>query len=178
MTIDSPIPLLEPNFRWVTQEGRPTPEFYQYFRAFDRNVRFLTGDANQPEVPLPDWTRFEYLEAACSDEALPLTAGAQKLTFRMPYAMELSEVRASLKVAQSSGSAFTVDINQNGATVLSTKLTIDNGERTSTTAAVPSVIATSAITDDAEMTVDIDQIGNGTAIGLKIMLIGTRPAPA
>jgi hypothetical protein len=31
-----------------------------------------------------------------------------------------------------------------------------------------------ALADDAEITIDIDQIGNGTATGLKITLIGTR----
>ncbi len=57
---------------------------------------------------------------------------------------------------------------------LGTKLTIDNTEKTSTTAATPATITTSALTDDAEITIDIDQIGDGTAKGLKITLIGTR----
>jgi hypothetical protein len=30
------------------------------------------------------------------------------------------------------------------------------------------------MTDDGEITVDVDQIGDGTATGLKITLIGTR----
>jgi len=86
----------------------------------------------------------------------------------------LTGVRASLTTAQASVSILTVDINQNGTSVLSTKLTIDNTEKTSVTAATAAVISTSAITDDAEITIDIDQIGNGTATGLKITLIGTR----
>jgi hypothetical protein len=53
-------------------------------------------------------------------------------------------------------------------------LTIDNTEKTSVTAATAATITTSALTDDAEITIDIDQIGNGTATGLKITLIGTR----
>jgi hypothetical protein len=67
-----------------------------------------------------------------------------------------------------------VDIHESGTTILSTKLTIDNGEKTSTTAATPPVISDSALADDAEITVDIDQIGDGTAKGLKVYLIGTR----
>jgi len=36
------------------------------------------------------------------------------------------------------------------------------------------VISTSALTDDAEITIDIDQVGNTVAgTGLKIWLIGT-----
>ena len=41
-----------------------------------------------------------------------------KITFRMPYAMTLTSVRASLKTAQTSGSIFTVDINESGSSVL------------------------------------------------------------
>jgi hypothetical protein len=92
----------------------------------------------------------------------------------MPHAMTLTGVRASLSTAQASGSIFTVDINEGGTSVLSTKLTIDNTEKTSTTAATAAVISDSALADDAEITIDIDQIGDGTAKGLKVVLIGTR----
>ena len=109
---------------------------------------------------------------ACSDESTALTTGAAKVTFRMPCAMALVAVRASLTTAQASGSIFTVDINEGGASILSTKLTLDNTEKTSTTAATPAVISDTALADDAEMTIDIDQIGNGTANGLKVYLIG------
>ncbi len=118
--------------------------------------------------------QFETIQLACSDETTALTAGTAKVTFRMPYAMRLSSVRASLTTAQASGSIFTVDINESGTSILSTKLTIDNTEKTSTTAATPAVISDSALADDAEITIDIDQIGDGTAKGLKITLIGTR----
>jgi hypothetical protein len=91
----------------------------------------------------------------------------------MPYAMTLSEVRSSLTTAQSSGSIFTIDINLNGSSVLGTLLTIDNTEKTSVTATTPATITTSSLTDDGEITIDIDQIGSGTAAGLKITLIGT-----
>jgi hypothetical protein len=111
---------------------------------------------------------------ACSDEATALTGGAGKVTFRMPDAVTLTGVRASLTVAQASGSTFTVDINEGGASILSTKLTIDNTEKTSTTAAAPAVISDATLADDAEISVDIDAVGDGTAKGLKIMLIGTR----
>ena len=114
------------------------------------------------------------IQLAASDETTALTTGTAKVTFRMPVAFTLTAVRASLTTAQASGSIFTVDINQSGSSVLGTKLTIDNTEKTSTTAATPATITTSALTDDAEITVDIDQIGNGTATGLKITLIGTR----
>lgn len=114
------------------------------------------------------------LVIAASDESTALSTGTGKVTFRMPYAMTLAEVRASLTTAQASGSTFTVDINEDGASILSTKLTIDNTEKTSTTATTPAVISDTALADDAEITVDIDQIGDGTAKGLKITLIGVK----
>lgn len=116
----------------------------------------------------------ESIILAASDETTALTTGTAKVTFRMPYAFTVSAVRASLSTAQTSGSIFTVDINDGGTTILSTKLTIDNTEKTSTTAATPAVISDTALADDAEITIDIDQIGDGTAKGLKVVLIGTR----
>ena len=116
----------------------------------------------------------EYLTIACSDETTALSTGTSKITFRMPYAMTLTSVRANLNTAQTSGSVFTVDINENGSSILSTKLTIDNTEKTSTTASTPAVISDSSLADDAEITIDIDQVGDGTAKGLKVTLIGTR----
>lgn len=111
---------------------------------------------------------------AVSDETTPVTAGNGKVRFRMPFAMTLSEVRASLGAAQTSGSILTVDINQNGASILSTKLTIDNTEKTSTTAATPAVISDTTLDDDAEIVIDLDQVGDGTATGLKVWLIGSK----
>jgi hypothetical protein len=90
----------------------------------------------------------------------------------MPWGMTVTAVRASLTTASTSG-AVTVDINDGGTTIISTKLTIDQDEKTSTTAATPAVISDSALADDAEITIDIDGAGTG-AKGLKVYLIGTR----
>lgn len=109
---------------------------------------------------------------AASDETTALSTGTAKVTFRMPYAMTVTEVRASLTTAQTSGSLLTVDINESGTSILSTKLTFDNTEKTTTTAATPSVISDASLANDAEITVDIPLLGNGTAAGLKITLIG------
>ena len=70
---------------------------------------------------------------------------------------------------------MTVDINDSGTTVLSTKLTVDIGEYTSTTSAIPPVISDSVLADDAQITIDIDTIGSTIAgSGLKVTLIGTK----
>lgn len=110
---------------------------------------------------------------ACSDETTDLTVGTAKVTFRLPYAFTLSAVRASVNVAPT-GAALSIDINEGGVSVLSTALTIDATEKTSVTAAVPAVISDSALADDAELTIDIDQVGSTIAgAGLKVTLIGS-----
>jgi hypothetical protein len=117
----------------------------------------------------------ETLCVAASDETTALTAGTSKVTWRMPFAMTLTSVRASVNTAQASGTILTVDLNEGGTTVLSTKLSIDNNEKTSTTAATPAVISDTALADDAEMTIDIDAVDGATAAkGLKVCLIGSR----
>lgn len=115
-----------------------------------------------------------FLTVAASDETTAITTGTNKVTFRMPARVWLTEVRASLVTAQTSGSIFTVDVNEAGSTIFSTALTVDNTEKTSTTAATPAVISDAAIADDAEITVDVDQVGDGTAKGLKVTFIGLR----
>ena len=116
----------------------------------------------------------EAIGVACSDETTDLTTGTAKATFRMPYALTVTGVRANVNTAPV-GSTIIVDINDGGTTILSTKLTIDASEKPSTTAAVPPVISDTALADVAEITIDIDQIGSGTAgKGLKVWIIGTR----
>ena len=118
----------------------------------------------------------ECIAIAASDETTALTEGTGKVTFRAPYALDLTSVRVSLTTAQTSGDIFTVDINVNGTTILSTKLTIDNGEKTSYTAATAAVLSTTSLAIDDEITVDIDQVGaSADAAGLKVYLIGTTP---
>jgi hypothetical protein len=110
---------------------------------------------------------------ACSDLTTPLVAGTFKGYIRAPYAFTVTGVRASLSSAQTSGTILTCDINESGVSILSTKLTIDNAEKTSTTAATPAVISDTSIADDAEISVDIDSVGTSPA-GLIIEISGLR----
>jgi uncharacterized protein YuzE len=92
----------------------------------------------------------------------------------MPYAMTLTSVRANVNTAPV-GSTILVDVNKNGSTIFSTRVSIDASEKTSVTAATPFVLSTTSLADDDEITVDIDQVGSSTpGKGLKIWLIGTR----
>ena len=107
---------------------------------------------------------------AISDETTALTTGTAKRTFRMPVKCTITKVRANVVTAPT-GATLIFDINEAGTSILSTKLSIDASEKTSVTAASAAVISDSAIANDAEMTIDIDQIGSTIAgAGAKITL--------
>lgn len=137
------------------------------------------SDYNNPPLATMKWSNpsqlvTQSLIVAASDETTDLTTGTAKSTFRMPYAFTLSAVRASVTTAPT-GSTIIVNIKESGTTILSSRITIDPTEKTSVTAAAQPVISDTALADDAEITVDIDQVGSTVAgTGLKITLIGTK----
>lgn len=142
----------------------------------------IVDDAAGESVTITKWetrrttaaaVRAVAIPIACSDETSDLETGTAKVTFRMPHGMDLTGVRASVTTAPT-GADLQIDINASGVSILSTKLTIDAGEKTSTTAATPAVISDSGLADDEEITIDIDTVGATVAgAGLKVYLIGT-----
>jgi hypothetical protein len=126
----------------------------------------------------------ENITVAASDETTPITAATGKIKWRMPYAFNVDGVRCSLSTAQNTtgaGSIFTVDINEgdadldggNPVSILSTKVTIDDDETTSVQAATAPVLSDVVLAADAEMSIDVDAIGDSAdAAGLKCSLIG------
>lgn len=111
---------------------------------------------------------------ACSDETTDLATGTARVTFRMPWAATLTEVRLSVNTAPT-GSALIVDVNEGGVSVFGTRPQIDAGAKTSVGSAVTPVISDSALAADAEITVDIDQVGStAKGKGLKVALYVTR----
>jgi len=134
-----------------------------------------TGLTKTGSVVAIDQTHLKQTIAiACGDEVTATAAGTAVVTFHMPYAFTLTGVKAGVTTAPV-GSVLTVDINEAGSTVLTTKLTIDAGEKTSGTAATAAVIggAGPALADNALMTIDVDGVGSSTAgAGLKVYLIG------
>ena len=109
---------------------------------------------------------------ALSDETTPLATGVNKATMSLPYAFTVTGVYATLNTVSSSG-VVTVDINEAGTTILSTKLTVDASEKTSGTAATAAVISDASIAANAEIGFDIDTAGTG-AKGLKVFITGYR----
>ena len=92
-----------------------------------------------------------------------LATGAQTgATFRPVKDFVVTEVSASVTTAPT-GATLVFDINDDGTTILSTKLSIDIGEKTSRTAATAAVISAPNIAADSEVTIDIDQVGSTVA---------------
>ncbi len=114
-------------------------------------------------------------EVAASDESTPIASTGVKMTFRQIAAVTLNAgiagIRASLTTAATTG-IFTVDVLMGGVSILSTLLTIDATEKTSFTAVAPVVISTVNLTDNAEITIEVTNIADGTATGLKVQFIG------
>lgn len=113
------------------------------------------------------------LIVSLGDESTTITTGTAKVTIRAPRAMTLSGVKASLTTASSSGLPQ-FDVKKNGTTIFTTKPTIDVSEKTTATAATPSVLSVTAIAADDELTFDIVTAGTG-ATGAKITLVAVSP---
>ena len=100
---------------------------------------------------------------ALGDETSDIIVGTDVLTFQMPnYATTLLGVSVNVKTAPTGSSAI-FDLNENGVSVLSTKISIDVSEKTSEDSATPPVISDATIAANAIMTMDIDQIGSTIA---------------
>ena len=133
------------------------------------NTLYFTNDAGN-DILLSE----EVFIISLSDETTDLTTGNGKASFNMPFAMTLTGVKATVNTAPV-GSTIIVDINEAGSTILSTKLSIDASELTSSSAASAAVISDASLANDALITFDIDQIGSSTAgKGLKVTLYGYR----
>jgi hypothetical protein len=138
-----------------------------------------TDAANKTYVDAQVNAKTESFILACSDETTDLTASnsVAKVTFRMPYAFTLTNVRANVNTAPE-GSTLTVDIKRSGTSIFSTALTIANGSKTSvggTAYEFTGSADTMGLADDAEITVFCTSVGSTTAgKGLKVTLIGNQ----
>ena len=143
------------------------------------NTQILTADSAQAlglKWAAPA-AQTESFIIACSDESTALTTGTAKVSWRMPYAFTLTAGEGGVQAScnqDPSGAILTMDINEGGSTILSTKLTIAIGSTTSVGGTAP-VISDVNLAANALMTVDIDQIGSSNAgTGLKVTLIGVK----
>jgi hypothetical protein len=123
------------------------------FVASARNVRYV----------------YYRIVEATTDTAIATTKGGD---FECPFTGTITEVGAYVDTAGTTN-LTTVDINKNGTTIISTKITIDSTEKSSRTAATPAVISVSSITAGDLLTFDIDAVQTTAAKGLTVR-IGIR----
>jgi hypothetical protein len=90
------------------------------------------------------------------------SAGTKKAV--VPYfPYDIKDITLNLAVDTApTGSSLIADLNVDGASTLSTKISIDDGEVSSETASVPYVLSSTQIAEGSTLSVDIDQVGATT----------------
>lgn len=114
-----------------------------------------------------------------------IATGTMKGNLILPFDFQLDPMSedglsASLMVAQASGSALAVDVNVNGTSIIDTKMTFDNTEKTTLTAATKAAYSSAftaanrVISAGSEISIDVDTVGTAGARGLTVYLKGSR----
>ena len=114
----------------------------------------------------------ECISMAVSDNTTALAVGTV-FTFYMPYAMTLTDIKASVLTAPT-GAGLIVDVHDSGTTIMGTdKLDIDVSEFHTSTAGTQPALTDTALANNAKIEVIVDQVGSTVAgAGLVIYLIG------
>lgn len=148
-----------------------TPETYA------RLYRLVVGDASVTSyedhrcAKWGIWSARSAVEPESIELVVPLgaigdalTTGTSKAYRRAPCDFLLTDARAAVATASSSG-APAFDINNSGTSIFNTTLTIDANEKTSVTAATAFALAEfgDSFANDDEITFDCDTAGTGTA---------------
>jgi len=114
----------------------------------------------------------ETLIIACSDNTTALETGIV-FTFYMPYAMTLTDIKASVLTAPTDATLI-VDVHEAGTTIMTTdKLDIESGEFHTKDATDQPALTDTALANNAKIEIEIDQVGSTVAgAGLIVYLIG------
>ena len=136
----------------------------------------LTNCTGLPLAGILASAKTEMIAIALGDESTVLAAASTTVpvvTYHMPYAFTLTDVKVGLTVAGTGAGLVTIDVHEAGTTVLSTKVTVDATEKTSGTATTAMVISDSALAVDSLIEIFVDVIDtDNVASGAKVYLIG------
>jgi hypothetical protein len=100
------------------------------------------------------------ITVALSDLGSDLTTGTTKAFWDPPYPITITDVYAGV-IDAPTGAALILDINEAGVSILSTLITIDDGELHSDDAATQPVVSDTTVA--GRVTFDIDQVGSTNA---------------
>lgn len=137
----------------------------------------LTNCTGLPLAGLTVAAKTETIPIALGDESTVLAAASTSVpvvTYNIPYGFEVTNVIASCTVAPTGASLLTVDVHDDGTTIMATtKVTLDATEKTSATAATQPVISSGTVAANSLIEIFVDQLDtNNVAAGLKVWLIG------
>ena len=102
----------------------------------------------------------QHMVVALSGSTDNVFASANVLVLRAPVPMTLYQLPRISVLEAPTGDTIEVGIQVNNSDILSTNLTIDANETTSTTAATPAVLSSTTIADDAEIQFDVNKVGS------------------
>lgn len=139
--------------------------------AYEADFKWEDYRAGPGGVFGPEVTQVIGLSLSNMDSDITVKSSANYFRFLHRFTLTRPPI-ITLFEAQGSGSTFTVDQNKNGTSILSTKMTIDNGEYSSETAAVAPVVSDAVYPAGSVATWDIDQIGVSGAKGLQVQMWG------
>lgn len=130
-----------------------------------------TGPAGATGATGAPGSTYRYISMPClaksQDHAVATNVSAN--VFELPFNATLQLIGAYVDVAGITGVA-TIDVNKNGTSILSTRITIDTTEKTSRTAVTQPVISVSSFLVGDLITVDIDTIQSTAAKGLTVRM--------
>jgi hypothetical protein len=151
--------------------GTPASGYGSFYPKTD-NLPYFKNDAGT-EIPLGLGYQTNIVGLALGDMSTTITTGAGKAYWIAPYDGAIVGVFGSVYNVSTSG-ALTFDINLNGSTIMAvTKLTVDQGENSSITAATPAVLTTTTFSAGQLITCDIDDAG-ANAAGAQINIAWKR----
>lgn len=101
--------------------------------------------------------QLEHVHIYQTDKTSAITTGTKDWDWFPPYAVTLDAFRGGVSTAQASGTALVFDAKVNGASILSTKSTITNGQKVGAAA----VISAPSIPAFSHVTFSIDAAGTG-----------------
>lgn len=114
--------------------------------------------------------QLESFEIPITDKDTAIAVGTSKWDFGVPYDCTLVEARARLSEVQTSGSNLVQSIKNNGATILSTDITVENGDRDSMDAATQPVISAATLNKGDRLTFPTVTVGTGGK-GISMILV-------
>lgn len=141
---------------------------------------YYKGDViNLWQIALDEWVVlsppepfYETISIKSSDLTTNLTTGTSLGYYVLPFNIELTGVEFNL-LNGGSGNGATIDINQNGTSILSTLLTTDTSETSSEEATTPAVISKTELSKGDIITIDHDIVGTNQ-LGAITTLKGIR----